>query len=469
MKGLISGIISLFIFSAGYCQTIVAQYPVPKRFGLSKVSQIANNSNGHLALFLFGYKNSEALLFNNQMDSISSLGIENPTFDYSQNLGGIGNDNNEFLFIFNNTSKKKFALSTYNFLNNSSSFGTSIIQLKKETFLQSFIIKDEFYLLTINNKSSILNLYRIKTNGDYEKNPIDLEAVQFRHWDNDIVPLSKIIESPFGAKIDNPMSKIDTTHPNSLEITASASKMFLENEHLYLSFESNRNITQTITINLKTYKYTHTIFNKPFLANQQNGKKSNSFIFDNKYFGISGSNTLIKVEIKDFVTREIIKSYEIKKDTKLPFSNASIYFEGTGLKNKLKEVESANKLIKEISKNEVGISVVKSGNNNVITLGSFYAGTTGFGIGFGGLTAGITALYTYSTTQSTFMKGLFDESYNYLPIEVKPTSYDVLKDFINENKKNKHEIVFKKDTSYIYGSYSKQMETYSFRKFKDIN
>ena len=469
MKILINLLTSILLIQILNSQAIVSEFALEKKIDIAGVSKIANETNGNLALFLFSYKDSKVLLFNNKMDSISSMNFKFNPHDYTQRLGGLGDKKDRYIFVFRNPNWKRFSIGTFDFNKSNSKFGKTVIKIEKEIFLNSFKTSDRFHLLTFSKNSSYLNLYNIELDGTYTKEVIDLSNVIFRHWNYKIVPLSKIIQRPFGSTVNQLMTKVNTNYPNSLENTAGSSKMFVLDNKLFLAFESNRNTTQTVTINLENFQFKTNSFQKPSLSNTTQGKKSNSFIFDGKYFGVAGDSRGLKLEIKDVNTKQILKTYEIQKNEVFPFPEASIYFKGTGIKNKSKEVENFKKLIKEISKNEVGISIVKDGKNNVITLGSFFSGTTGFGLGYGGLTTGISALYTYSTTQSTFMKGLFDENYNYLPIEVKPSAYDVLKDFINENKKNKYEIIFKRDSFYIYGSYNKKVETYSFRKFKDIN
>lgn len=442
-------------------QDIVLEKPLPEGFKIKRAFQIPNKTNNHLGLFFYNKKESKAFLFDSSMNEKSSIEFNAIPNKYSSPLGGIVTDKNKFIFVVGNGAANDFAVGEFDFKNKKASFKESEVELKKEKFLQYFASGNTFYILTINNRSSILNLYGFNKQGGHTKEVIDVSATNFRHWNNNIVPLTTLLYAPFGKDVEIPLQRIDTKTPNSLEITASASKMFVENNKLYLAFESNRSVTQTVTINLNDFSHTTTTFNKPFITNAKNGKKSNSFIFDNKYFGVTGTNDIVKMEIKDFDTREVLQSYEIKRGEKLPFKNAAIYFEGSGLGNRSKELDNTNKFLRNISNLEVGISVFKQDGNNIITIGSFKKGVSGFGIGFGP----IAAVYSYATTKSTFIKCQFDDNYNYLEGEVKPNTLDSLKKFMDENGKGSNEEFTKASNGYLYGSFDKSSNKYVVRRF----
>jgi hypothetical protein len=442
-------------------QDIVLEKQLPEGFKIKRAFQIPNKTNNNLGLFFFNKKESKAFLFDNSMNEKSSIEFDAILNKYSSPLGGIVTNQNKFIFIVCNNTSDKFAVGEFDFNSKKAKFKESEIELKKERFLQHFAVEGSFYILTINNRSSILNLYRFNNQGEHKKEVIDLGETNFRHWNNNIVPLTTLLYSPFGKALETPLQKINTKTPNSLEITASPSKMFIENNKLYLALESNRSVTQAITIDLDNFSQTVTTFNKPFIANVVNGRKSNSFIFDNKYFGVTGASDIVKMEIKDFDTREVLKTYEIKKGENIPFKNAAIYFEGTGLGNRSKQIDNTNRFLRNISRSEVGISVFNQNGNNVITLGSFKEGVSGFGIGYGP----IAAVYSYTTTKSTFIKCKFDKNYNYLEGVVKSNVLDSLKKFVDENGKGSHEEFTKVSDGYLYGSFNKSLNKYVVRRF----
>ena len=455
-------LVMILAFLLGHSQEIVLEKKLPEEFKIKRTFQIPNRTNGNLGLFFFNKKESKAFLFDDSMKEISAIDFSGIPNKYSSPLGGIITNKNRFVFITSNGSADNFALGLFDFENKSASFTESVVELKKEKYLQHFGALGKFYLLTVNNRSSVLNIYEFDNEGSYSKHVIDLASTNFRHWNNNIVPLTTLLNSPFGKAVEIPLQRINADTPNSLEITASASKLFIENDKLYLALESNRSVTQTIAVDLNDFSHKTTTFNKPFLPNINSGKKSNSFIYDEKYFGLTGTNGILKLEIKDFSSREIINSYEIKKNEELPFKDASIYFEGKGLGSRSKIIDNTNRFLRTMSKQEVGITVYKQDGNNVITIGSFEKGVAGFGIGYNR----IAVVYSYATTKSTFIKGMFNDNYDYIPGEVQPNTFDSLKSFIDENGKGSNEDFKESSDGYLYGTYQKKSNSYIIRRFQ---
>lgn len=285
---------------------------------------------------------------------------------------GVENKGAHGLVIFlADRSFDSFGMVEFDFDNKSSVATPLDLELKKETFLRAFTQDGKVYVLSIMNQSSILNFYVLHTDGSHTKNTVDLSGEKFRYWDNSLVNLHSLMSRPYGRGVANLLALIDARTPNSLEISASDSKLFLEPDAFYLTFESNRNITQLVKIDSKDFSYELSSFNKPYIPNAPDWKKANSFLFKGKYLGITATKDELLFEVTDYLSREKINSFVIEKNGEITFKNTPISIESSLYRDRHREMENGNRFLRDMARTEIGVSIYPENGNYIVTLGTF--------------------------------------------------------------------------------------------------
>nr|WP_299382703.1 hypothetical protein [Allomuricauda sp.] len=463
-------LLGLMFQTALFAQETIVEKELPEKFSPKNAYQITNRNSNEFALFLDNEYDIVASLFDEAHNEISDFTAATFPSDYPIPIGAVQTGAQQFQFFLSNRSKKKFGLFTFDFGQKSAQVQDIDLGMKKETFLQTFNHNGKFHILTIPNNSSIFNFYVFNADGTFTKNSVDLSSKRFRYWNNDNKDLYTLMKKPFGKEVPKLLEKIDATTPNSLEISAVASKLFLEEDFFYFTFESNRNITQVIKLDPTDFSYTVTTYNKPFLANVVNGKKTNSFLYNGNYLGVSSTNQMLKFEIKDLETRAVKKTYVIEKDKPINFKNTPIRIEGKNIISKSRSIENSNRFLRDMANNELGVTIYKDGETNVVSIGTFAKGKMAIplvpvaAVQFGFLNVTGYAYFNVSVSESTYFKSLFNTSFDHLDGEIPVNSFESIKEYTEELGKLKLESVFRINGDIVLG-YLGDDHTYRIIKF----
>lgn len=452
-------VLSLFISTWLSSQEIIIQKQLPESFKTKSTFQITNPDNDEIALFFVNNKRIFLTLFNDAHEEIASFETDAFPKDYDIPFGIYRKSQNLFQIFLTNKGNDTFGVVEFNFETKSIKNIDIDLEFKKETFLQSFKYDGKLYALSIEDKSSILNFYVFDNEGAVQKNVVDLSEEKFRYWDNSFVNIYTLMTVPFGKRSERMLVKIDASTPNSLEISAAASKLFLEKDAFYLTFESNRNITQVVRVDPESFESTTTVFNKPFIPNAPTWKKANSFIYKGNYLGISATNEMVKFEVKDYKTRELISSYSIEKDKQIDFKNTPISVEGSIYRNKPREIENENRFLRDLSDSEIGVSIYSEGELYVVSIGSFENQKIPIPIGIpipiaqiGFINITGFAYVNLKTSNSTSFKSLFNHNFEHQNGDIPSNRFDQISQYLeNLEERNQLEDVFSASSSPILG------------------
>ena len=449
----------LLCFAKLSCQEIIIKKQLPESLKVKMTFQVTNSDNDEMALFFVGNKKIFSSLFNGAHEEIASFESEPFPKDYDIPFGVYRKSDNLFQIFLTNKGNDKFGLVEFDFGAKSSKNIDIDLELKKETFLQPFKHNGKLHVLSIEDKSSVLNFYVFDIDGNFTKKVVDLSAEKFRYWDNSFVEIYTLMNAPFGKRNDQMLVKIDASTPNSLETSAAASKLFLEEDAFYLTFESNRNITQIVRIDPESFESTFTVFNKPFIPNAPAWKKANSFLYEGKYLGISATTEMLKFEVKDYQTRELISSYSIEKNEQISFKNTPISIEGSIYRSKPREIENENRFLRDLSDSEIGVSIYSEGETYVVSIGSFEKQNIPIPIGIpipiaqvGFINITGFAYVNIKTSNSTSFKSLFNQQFEHQKGDVIANSFDQIGLYLESlEEKNQLEDVFGANSKPVLG------------------
>ena len=101
---------------------------------------------------------------------------------------------------------------------------------------------------------------------------------------------------------------------------------------------------------------------KPKIKVMDYGRKHNSFLFEDKYFGLALHKDTIKLEIKDINTKELIKTQTIVNNKPIEIKNSPIIIMDDPYKD-YREVENTTQFFRKISNYGIGVSVSKYNND----------------------------------------------------------------------------------------------------------
>lgn len=364
---------STFFINVLSAQEIIVEKQLPSDLKVKQVFQIHNRINGSFATFLLGRDNSKSYLFEKDFSLKDSITIESLPKKYKTLLGTqVEEDNSYLLFLstegtfsfINEYAKPKYGLIKFSF-NGKETYSKELdLKFKGEALLESFRLNNKLVLLTISKKSSVLNFYLFDSNGNLEKKSIDCDDITFRYWNNTKASLHKILKSPDGTPIDGGklLTIIDEYIPYSINSTSELNKLYLKDNKLVLTLDGNKDYTQILTIDITNWSKKFTGFIKPKINSIGYGRKSNSFLFEDKYFGLTLFKDTLKMEVKDLLSKNLLKTHSIVNHKVIDIKNTPIIIMD-GPYTSYREVEKTNQYFRKINDHNIGVSVNKYSEN----------------------------------------------------------------------------------------------------------
>ncbi len=453
---------------------------------IKEVIPIVNEKNNDISFFILDATKIYGYIFNENFEIISELSSEDRSRKYKILIGNSISNNNDYRVYLANTKRNKFASINFSYETKTSSFQEFRLSSKDEKFIQTAVFENRFYLFSILENSSIINVYSFDDKGNYVIHKVDFSKDRFINSDSQSTSLYKLLtvsSGAYGLGKTIAINKIDKNSPNSIEVTSESRKLYLRDSKIVFSFDQNRNFSQVITIDLLSFEKETKRFEKPLDEIQSNFKKTNSYIHGEQIYMVAATSEKFKFVVRDFESGEFIKEYSATKNDSISFKNTPIIQEG-GIYDNYRELEKTKKFLRKINKGNIGISVHKTQRRYQISIGSKLEQARGGmmmpmgGFGLPIASAGSVSVFfnptyfaynSYSNTKSTYIKCLFDIDFNHIQGEVKENVFDKIKKFSEKLQYDlpKAITVFKYKDYYILGNYFSQFKEYELIKFKD--
>ncbi|TKD67032.1 hypothetical protein [Flavobacterium sp. ASW18X] len=439
---------------------------------------VVDKNTGEYTLFFDDKKNFYAYHIDSQNNVENSFLSEGLPKKYNEVIGHYKNGDKTMLFL-KDKGNKKFGSILFDFDKQTSKEIVYDFKLQKESYVTSYSNEDNFYLVTIVNKSSVLNLYTFDFEGQYKKESIDLQGETFLSTQGKAIDLHKLMlsEGPKGtgtytSNLD--VVEISPESPNTIEITSESTKMYSKDSSFIISLDGGLD-TYLLQIDPKAISYKLTAIARPSLTGEK--INSNSFILDDNIHLIAATVDALKYEVKALNTKKIIKSYTVKEDEEISFKNTPIIQEGGRIKD-YREMEKTAKLLRRLGKEYIGIAVEKLDDNYVVTIGSKKEISTGGGpgvsfVGVGGAAGAFTvgvivpsynpvfnSFNSYTKTKATRIECLFDANFNHLDGNIKNNVFEKINQDSEEIKSKSGETIFILNNKFIWGYYDKASNNY---------
>lgn len=161
----------------------------------------------------------------------------------------------------------------------------------------------------------------------------------------------------------------------NLDAPSSRYKVYLEDGSVNFVINNQADITRILSFNLNNSKVNERII-RHCLCSTRKGYTSfllfrdNSFLLKNRLYYTQVSADSLCVQICDFSTGKIIKTFTAKKNQAIWFKNTGIKEESAVSVDEIDTVNETRKTLKRMSENEVVIAAFENGNNIELTVGS---------------------------------------------------------------------------------------------------
>jgi hypothetical protein len=446
---------------------------------------------GNLALFILDNSSIKAQLFDRNYKLMNELKVDRPRGPYKTLLGSSYREIKYNLF-FTNEARDAFCIKTIDLGKSNYSETILPLSLKDEKLLETICHRNQFYMLTVKKKSSIIKIYIFDSDAQCQIKELDFSGHAFSG--SKYSKLSDVLHesvSPF--ILSSNVYRIDNNSPSTLDLASKENKIYTRDDQFILTIDNDLSETKILTIDLKdyrgsvrTYRQVKSACEDPFYT------KSNSYLYENYLFQIKGCNEEMQFSIIDILTDSLIKGEKVTKEEEITFRNSPLFQEGgvtVFVQDKKKELETTKQILKKIADSNIGIAVYKISDTLELTLGGYLEVKQN---SFGGpmiSTPGTTIStpsgtvympgYSYNPTmngynsyknkRSIYFKSLLNiADFEHLSGEAKRNAFDKIKDFNDFLGSNiSSETVFRVEDYYVLGYYNALDKKYLLLKFTD--
>ncbi len=442
------------------------------------VFQIVEEDKKQVSLFFSDRQNAKMIRFNEQLDVLDSLSTIRPSKDFD-NVIGHSIDGDDYYTYWPHSKEKKIESLCFNFSSKKISSKSISIDFGKEKLFKRITVNNVFYLLTIVKGTSILNCY-VLNKGQLEKKTIDLTTKVFYNSENKKTVLWEILNQETNFESELSVQDIFDETPPSLVLSANKRKVYPIENDLIFTFDTNKNYTQFLIINLTDFSVSQKLFPQPYFEETEfNTPESNSFLINDQLLQLKSNPSRMHISIKNVTDGSEIKGLEVLLDREIEFKNSEIIQENLSVKN-TRVLDQSNQLIRKLTYLNPslscyedqsiyyvtlgGVSMVQ--NNNAVAFGAMIGGLSGALIGaLISPSYSVSNLNSYQDRKVVYINCLFDQQFNHVKGEVKNLPFDELRKFDQKNDWLSDKTIFKINSNLYLGAYSVSEKKYSFYKF----
>ncbi len=393
------------------------------------------------------------------------------------NIGGYTYENGYYTLFLSSLNKKKWAIITIDFSNKSFQLQETKLDISGHRIFESLIYNQKQYLFTLKRSSSTIVAYILDTKGNITTQEFSFEDTDFTEGKSSINNLDDL----FKIHTSNRSNSINAESPIALESSKAPVKFYQKEALVTMTVDISKSKTYQLEFNLEDGDHQVAIWEQESFEDEVYGTRSNSFIFENKFFVLRSSTEELNFSIYNNDTKEKLKTFKAKKGDPITFKNTPIIQEG-GEFSDYREFEKTSKFLRKVSQSNPAIAVFKDGENYIITIGASKQISTGgpavfiYGGGLAGAVIGsvITGVANatfnqynaYSYTKSARFQMVLDNTLSFIPETTIPlNAFDNIKDFTQETPLEVRQTVFKYKEKHIWGALNTKNNKINFFTF----
>lgn len=468
MKKLLFAFFTLCFINLSSGQTLLTSFDLELKKSSTdhKAMTAVNNNNNEVFVFASDKEKLTSIHYNNALFFKDSLSVPAPGKKFQFLTGYSFNKHDNPIIYWATEDYKKIASYSFDYKNKTVATKEYNFPFKDELLLNSFSENNTYYFISLLEKEEKLKFYVFQNDTVIEKK-VDFSGFLFAN-ENKKSKLSDVLEA-------YPLEKMDTQSLNPLFYCTEKVKFYVLGHKMILTFDLASSESQIFEIDLQDFEVQERKITKPNL--KEGVGSSNSFYHQGKFYQMKASENEIIFTIKDYVSTEIIGTYNSFKEDTIAYKN-SPFLTQTG-NQRTKELKNTKNFLNRLDGSEVGISVYKipedflitlGGKRNVASSGNILLGVS---LGVAGVISGNSSFLLDDLADNTNMQMLYfetnlDQAFNYKKKEQQLLAVDYISQFLQENENAGLTSTFKFKDYYILGYYDRKEKKYLLRKFQDF-
>ncbi|OXG05530.1 hypothetical protein BC749_101387 [Flavobacterium araucananum] len=436
-------------------QTVLNSYPLDlKKYDqANQVLNVENTITNDVFVFATNTENVTVLKYNSALFLKSELTVARANLEGYSIIGySFSEDENPTLY-WATEDYKSIIVAKYYLEDKTYKMLSFKFPALSQSVITTFQKNNLFYILTKDKVQPILIAYIFK-NGVVEEKAFDFAGFTFQNRKTQFLTFNDIIK-------ENPIEKIESDDYNPLYKSAQRSKVYMLDNHIVLSLDYNPKKTQVFDMNLENHDLIEKNFDQS--ETQSPRKSSNSFLYQDKIYQINATQDELIFDVKNYNSGEILKSFKVTKNDTIRFKSSPLLMQGET--ERTREIKKTSKFLQRLSYLDIGLSVFKSGQTTMVTLGGvprpermYYTVND--------------ELFSFDYTQtfhseSVFFESTLDRNNEFFKRIQQPLALDNINYFLNQNKKATFPNILKFRDFYILGYFDSGTKQYIMRKFTD--
>jgi len=399
-----------------------------------------------------------ALAYNRALFFRDSLSTARPDRDYTS-MSGYSTDAYGLTVYWAKPDFDKILACRYDFNTRTVSKSVSSIDYAKQTYLCSFSENGQFYIVTVADNAPLLSFYSF-TNGNPEVKTIDFSSYKLQDTRGKTIQLNELLTA-------SGLQKMDPSLPNPAASATGPVKLYSTKQGFVLTVDINRNqsvlfdIASDFTVTQKTIAY-------PELAGSE---RQNSFFHEGRLYQIIVSEEALILSCTDVASGAEIGRHTASANQDISFRNSPLMAQVDD--DSPNEVSSSKRFLRRLSGSSVGLTVYRSPEDLLITIGGA-RGIATAGDVFLGIAAG-TALVLNGTyvgappesSQFVFFDAVFDDDFHHKDMPPQLLALDKLGAFAEAEELEGASATSPFGLDVLFAYYDRTKKEIILRRFRD--
>ena len=199
------------------------------------VFPIVDQLTDDIGFFVIDAKNIYGYLINADFEVTHKLSAGEKPRLFKTLIGSSIDDNKSYRVFLTNKKRTKFTSVNFSFSDNKSEKKDFEIE-SKDKFIQTINYKNRFYLITREKQGNSMGVYTFNDQGNPLRNTIDFGKIPLVNKSGKSVKLSEILT------FESDIKKFVASTPNTIELTADATKIYLKGSDIIFTFDNIKNL-----------------------------------------------------------------------------------------------------------------------------------------------------------------------------------------------------------------------------------
>lgn len=442
-------------------QTLLYSLPVAlKRPADRQQVLLAPDADRGLYVVASDKERVRVLKYNGAVFFRDSLSLDRPDKEYVS-MAGYSIEDNAVTVFWATDSFEKLLGCRYDFTSRNVLKSQKIFDFNKETFLSAFTENGVFYVVTADDRSSLLYFYRLGP-GPSERNVVDLTSFPLTDTRVKNIKWTELFQA-------SGLQKMESQLPNPAAMATGPVKLYKTRDGFTMTVDINRRQTALFEIG-NDFSVSRRDVSIPELAKAE---RQNSFLHENRLYQIVVSEEAMIFTCTDLETMSVIATYNATADKDISFRNSPLLAQTND--DDPNSITGSKRFLRRLSGSTVGLSVYRTPEDLLVTIGGMRAMATtgdvllgiaaGTGIVLGGGDIGLGDMA--GSSQFVFFDALFDDGFRHKDVPPMLLAADKLGQFTNEEELNapSSTAVFRNDVLFAYHDSSKK--EIIIRRFRD--